>query len=531
MPKKIKIGAVIKEKLNFFAPLTEHIAGKKTVYILFAGIAAFILSIIAIQAAIFNMSYDEAFTYVAYSKYDRFFDMFVVTLANNHFLNSFLIYFTALPAPFNSFAIRLPAFIFCIIYFILSAIISTKFKNSLLCFGLLTCNYFFIHHFSVARGYGMAATLVLAGLSFLISEKNKDKNNYTAIVLLIIACVANFASFSILIALITYLWFFEYKRKLLVFSKRRNIFIAVSVTLIAIIFLNLSKDGKPLFGAYNESFTQAVTLYYLQTLIPSVQFSILFVYVLESLFVIYLVFMLIKFPQKIKFGFILAINFLIIYLSSKLLHKPYPTARVLVPYWPLLVLTAIECVEILTNKLSVSKYVITSFNVLCLVCLLCFYGAQITFKKNIFTNSEEISMETDVITNLNIADNIDKDIRPDIEFYLRKGKFYNTIPANINKLTPDTLIKTKNEIVEFYKQKKIISLYSKQNVENDFYTYNLVMNNDSVISKSINRDLFEYDIKDSICQLIILPNQINEFKRIDILNNKKLIVSLNLNSK
>jgi len=528
MPEIRKIISTIKEKLKIFAPLTEHITGKKTVYILFAVIAVFILTLIGIQASSFNMSYDEAFTYVAYSKYDRFFDMFLINLANNHFLNSFLIYFTALFAPFNSFAIRLPVFVFGIIYFILSAIISTKFRNSLLCFGLLTCYYFFIHHFSVARGYGMAATLILAGLSFLISENNKQKNNYTSIVILILACFANFASFSILIALIIYLWFFEYKKKVLVFSKKQTIFIVVSLFLITIAFLNISKEGKPLFGAYEESFTKAITFYYLKTLIPSVQFSVVFVYFLEFFFIIYLLFMLIKFPRKIKFGFILGVNFSIIYLSSHFLHKPYPTARVLVPYWPLIVLAVLECIEFVTNKLSINKYILTSFNIICLTGLLYCYSTQITFKENIFTNSEEVSIENNLINKLTISSYIDKDIRPDIEFYLRKGKFYNTIPTSLNNIKPDIVLKTKHETVRLYKDKRIVSIYLPKRNEDNFYSYNLKLNNDSSISKAINTDLFEYKIQDSICQLIILPKDIKLGKHIDVFNNKILIASFDL---
>jgi hypothetical protein len=253
--------------------------------------------------------------------------------------------------------------------------------------------------------------------------------------------------------------------------------------------------------------------------------------VLESLFIVYLVFMLIKFPSKVKFGFILFVNFLIIYLSSRLLHKPYPTARVLVPYWPLLVLAGIEFAEIITNKNLIHNYIVASFNAICLAGLLYFYCTKITFKENIFTNPEAVSMEKDVITDLNIAANIEKDVRPDIEFYLRKGKFYNTIPQSIVKLKIDTFIKTKQETIRYYKEKKIVSIYSKVEDGTNPYSYNLMLTNDSSISKSINTDLFEYEVKDSLCRLIILPNQTTELKRIDIFNNKILIVSLNLNSK
>lgn len=492
---------------------------------MFAAIAVFILTIIGIQIFTFNISYDEAFTYLSYSKYDKFFDMFLINLANNHFLNSFLIYFTSLFAPFSSVAIRLPIFVFGTIYFILSAIVSTKFRNSLLCFGLLTCYYFFISHFAMARGYGMAATLVLAGLSYLISEKNKLQNHYTALVILIIACLANFASFSILIALITYLWLFEYNRKLIVFSKKRNIFLAVSIVLIAIIFLNISKDGKPLFGAYDQPFTEAVTLYYLNTLIPFIQFPVLVAYLVEVFFIVYLIFMLIRFPHKVKFGFILGINFGIIYLSSHFLHKPYPTARVLVPYWSLIVLAVLECIEFITTKLSVNKWILTSFNMICLMGLLYAYGTSITFKESVFKDSQEVSLENDMINNLHIADHIDKDIRPDVEFYLRKGKFYNTIPSTINNLKPDTVIKTKYETVRFYKEKKIVSIYLPNNYKDNSYSYTLNFNDSSSIAKAINTELFEYNFNDSICRIIILPCDTKLLKHIDIFNNKILIAS------
>jgi len=512
-----------------FLPIVEHINFKQPIYWLFGIIAIGILSIIGIQAVTFNISYDEAYTYLSYSRYNQFFDMFASNLANNHFLNSFLIYFTSLIAPYSSWGLRLPVFIFAVFYFILSASIATKFKNSLLCFGLLTCYYFFIDHFAVARGYGMAATLTLLGFSFLMLEKDKSKNNYTAIVILIIACLANFSALSILVSVLGYLWIFEYKKKLNVFSKKQNIILIGSICVIVVAFLNVTKEGRPLFGAYNGSFTTAVTNCYLQNLFPFVQFPVSVAYVIEFVFLFYFIFAIIKFPHKAKFGIILGFNFIIIYLSSHLLHKPYPTDRVLIPYWCLIVMAILEFTEHLSAKLSLSKLVIMSFNSACLILLFFSFGKSVTLEKNIFNDSEIISFEKDMLYEVNISsyDFNKNTMRPDIEFYARKGKFYNTIPENISKLKPDTIIKTENEVLRFYKQKKIVSIYMNKEKKANSYTYDVNFNNDSsFVSQKINTDLFEYELKDSICRLILFPKEIKLLKQVVVFNNQNLIAKI-----
>ncbi len=512
-----------------FLPIVEHINFKQPSYWLFGIIAIGILSIIGFQALSFNISYDEAYTYLSYSRYDQFFDMFASNLANNHFLNSFLIYFTSLIAPYSSWGLRLPVFIFAVFYFILSARIATKFRNTLLCFGLLTCYYFFIDHFAVARGYGMAATLTLLGFSFMLLEKDKLKNNYTAIIILIISCLANFSALSILISVLGYLWIFEYKKKLNVFSKKQNIILIVSICIIVVAFLNVTKEGRPLFGAYNGSFTTAVTNCYLQNLLPFVQFPVYVAYVIEFAFIFYFLLAIIKFPGKAKFGIILGFNFIIIYLSSHLLHKPYPTDRVLIPYWPLIAFAVVEFTELLTVKLSLPKWAIMSFNSACLILLLFSFSKCVTFEKNIFNDSEKVSIEKNMLCELNIStyDFNENTMRPDIEFYARKGKFYNTIPENINKMKPDTIIKTENEILRFYKQKKIVSIYLSKEWKANSYSYNLNFHNDSsLISQKINTELFEYEFKDSICRLIILPKEIKLLKQVAVFSNQKLIAEI-----
>ena len=507
-----------------FLKIVEHINIKQPVYWLFAVIAIFILTIIGIQAFTFNISYDEAFTYLSYSRYDRFFDMFASNMANNHFLNSFFIYFTSLFAPYSTFGLRLPGLIFCLFYLILSASVATKFRNSLICFGLLTCYYFFTGHFAAARGYSMAATLTLFGFSFLLLEKDKLKNNYTSIIILIIASLANFSALSILFSVLIYLWIFEFKKKFNVFSKKQTIFLIISIIIIVAAFLNVTKEGRPLFGAYTGTFTEAVTLYYLQTFIPFFTIPVLVAFLLELSCIIYLIIAIIKFPDKAKFGIILGLNFSVVYLSAFLLHKPYPTARVLVPFWPLIALTVLEFIELISTRLIINKRMILLFNGLCLILLFFSFCNSITFKKNIFNDSESISYEKDLLSDLNISsyDLNENTIRPDIEFYLRKGNFYNTIPKNISKIKPDTIIKTEKESLKYYKQIKIVSVYLPKKWKENSYSYRLSFSNDSIAPvQKINTDLFEYEFKDSICRLIILPQGTKLLKQIDVLNNQK----------
>ena len=62
-----------------------------------------------------TMQYDEAYSYLYYGT--TLDDVRDLSLANNHPLNSFLIYLSSYFSPYNDFMIRLPNIIFLILYF------------------------------------------------------------------------------------------------------------------------------------------------------------------------------------------------------------------------------------------------------------------------------------------------------------------------------------------------------------------------------------------------------------------------------
>lgn len=144
-------------------------------YIIFCiMIIVFVLTVIKAVAA--SMTWDEAYTYIEYVKLVNFFDVNVIkdlyynSLANNHWLNTFLINVVErlTGIEYNEFLIRLPSLSFFVIYLCYVWLLFKKNYISFLTVILLCGNYYLNEFYSLARGYGMASTLILIACYFYI---------------------------------------------------------------------------------------------------------------------------------------------------------------------------------------------------------------------------------------------------------------------------------------------------------------------------------------------------------------------------
>lgn len=132
-----------------------------------------VASTFIIRAAITGITYDEAFTYLAYARplmdsptVSMASSIFWGSVANNHWLNTFGIALVcgALKIQYSEFLIRLPSVIMGCVY--LGLVLWEFYRGRLsgIQYAILTFCYYAAEFFGLARGYGMATTLVLGGI-------------------------------------------------------------------------------------------------------------------------------------------------------------------------------------------------------------------------------------------------------------------------------------------------------------------------------------------------------------------------------
>lgn len=149
---------------------------------------------VGLRAALVPLTFDEAHSFLFYALSRRF---FTVELANNHPLNTILIYVTTLFGD-SPFLIRLPNYVAGVAYFALSVSISKQTTRPLIAFTMLTAIPYLQEFFSLARGYGIASTLTLAALNRYFFTEPSSGALTRSVFLLVIASYAFYGELFIL---------------------------------------------------------------------------------------------------------------------------------------------------------------------------------------------------------------------------------------------------------------------------------------------------------------------------------------------
>lgn len=122
----------------------------------------------AVRAFTTNLTDDEAYTYINYVRAYQPLNLSWLThlyntcRANNHWLNTFLIWCTSKAlGPYSEAAIRLPNVALFAGYLVAVLAALRRGRISFLCSAFLISNYYLNEFFGLGRGYGMAAAFVL----------------------------------------------------------------------------------------------------------------------------------------------------------------------------------------------------------------------------------------------------------------------------------------------------------------------------------------------------------------------------------
>lgn len=243
---------------------------EKNKCILAAISACLMATLFIIRAAVSGITYDEAFTYLAYARpleecptIGMVENIYWGCVANNHWLNTVLIALTGriTGIDYCEFLIRLPSvFLGCCYLFVTWYCYKRKKINGSEFIFLSFC-YYMHEFFGLARGYGMATTLVLFGIllyrEWVQSNCEKHWLLLASIGFLILSAYGNSVTLVVCFCLgVTMLCHLVMQKQLLVFFRKSwaaLIILGSMFFLIVKYHFRISGEGMGLWAAESTS--------------------------------------------------------------------------------------------------------------------------------------------------------------------------------------------------------------------------------------------------------------------------------------
>lgn len=448
---------------------------------LVAGAALFAYA--TIRACTLQITIDEASTYLTYGRHELwhiYANAFQNT--NNHFLNSFLVYFSTKAFGFSLFTVRLPALLAHLMYIVFSFkfihAISNRTIVILAGIAFLHVNPYFIEFFGLARGYGLGFAMMMASMYYFLLYIKERKMSYITWSFLfaglsVYSLLILLNYFVALIAAFNFIYLQDYLKAekrpsfLLKFFDKNKAAVYVSVILYALLAVPISmvRSRNEFFGKrsnfYDDSI-QSITkmsLFGKEYFAPD--FHMLLIGIAAFIYlaiIIYAIRAMIK--QKmtplINAGFAFCLLFFIFCLSTivqfHLLEIPYLNERTALPFIPLYGVIPVFFLAYLKNRKSLQF-------VLCLlpILVLSYHFSQCAnFQKN-----REWWFERDTLTALAYIE--EHENLPDIESPDERPKFstvgwngpafhFHIIEGNLKKklLAKRIDILSKDKLPEYY---------------------------------------------------------------------------------
>ncbi len=310
-------------------------------------IAVVLAVLVAYRAWSMPITHDEASTWLNYrhlNVWSCLSNPACWGTANNHWLNTLLLQWSAFLFGSAPFALRLPNVLAGVGYIFCAVLISTRYTNnkSLQCAGLLLlCGHvYLLDFFSLARGYGMMASGVIWGIYAMLRYIEKYEVRWLVISLstLTMGILANFTTLLpwAVIGLSWALWLLISKKFYLLF---RHGLIWIVHALILIALLNyplkaLAKSGEFQWGSMD--IWQMTTDLMINLLYGARAFGVNSV--LYSLIVLFgfavLIFCIALLKKKLPgrdavflMALLLVLNFFVIYLFQKITGSFAPIGR------------------------------------------------------------------------------------------------------------------------------------------------------------------------------------------------------------
>ena len=303
---------------------------------IFIFLSSFVLALLLCSKAnLTALTYDEAYTFF---KYVLNKDIFSTSLANNHPLNTATIISTTTFGE-GVLSVRLTNILFGLGYLVISCLVSVRSKLPVLTFFILTlCPYLF-EFFTLARGYGLAASLVFAALATYFYLYDDKRAILISTALLVLASYAYYPVVTLSAVFVSVIGFKEWKNGNRLYSRASVYLLGICSIFPIWAMKQVSSTGKPLYGIIDYSATDVLfTGFGFQSLLNPDETSLgvvafLFVF-LPILFAPFL-------GKKTKTLSLMVLVFVVVFFAAAFLSgRPLPTHRLLIPFAPLLLMAA-----------------------------------------------------------------------------------------------------------------------------------------------------------------------------------------------
>jgi len=329
-------------------------------------IAIFYSVILVLKGFLNPIVYDEAYTFLNYVLTKDFFN---AGIANNHYLNTILIAVTTIFSKTELF-VRLPNIFFGIAYVFSCCYLVKDLKYKYTSIFLLISSPRLFEYFSLGRGYGIAASLILLGMIIYFKTDLKYKYFIASLLLLL-------ASLSISIYLIVFIVFQIIQLREELKNKKNIIFLIVLqpiVLNIAYLTFLISESGKPLYGYEYIGFD--FLIFDLSGMLESFYFYNVYLQSIFFLFFSYLIFKNIKTNKKLFFkneNLIFIFSIISLIVLPVIFSKPFPGGRVLIPILPLFFIFISNLLEAIDIKKK-WRFLLIVFFILNFILSLKFYS-------------------------------------------------------------------------------------------------------------------------------------------------------------
>jgi hypothetical protein len=480
----------------------------------------FVLGVIVFQAATLELSYDEAYTYMNTGRIQDFWKMYQFRIANTHVLNSLLMTVTTLFTPYSDFAIRLPNVLSAACYLSIAIAFSKRFKHQLLIVGLLSLFYFQVSFMSLGRGYGIAAMFLLAALFVYHSKESFKRYHIWIAFLFVLAFYSNYVAIAPIAATAIFIFFYDYQRKFPEFKKKELRWLIGLFVVGLYGFFSVTLKGKPLYGAYEKGFFEAIPFEYLFLFLGGENPLTLGAVTVLSLAFLVAILVLFVLKKGIRFGIITILTFIIVALMAAVGDKPLPTGRVLIPFWPLLVLSIAELLELIPVKKKVSGYLLRVGNLGIFVLLIYNFLGQFQYQKYLVSSQSKWKIPITALANYQPLEN------PSNKYYIQKDICYNITPTRLQAYSSETIMDENGVSLALYPDLSLIEMKTG-NLDPYESISGAVWKGDSLIySSNFPFNELVYEGENEITRLFPLP--VFEFDRIELVDGEmQLIYTIN----
>jgi hypothetical protein len=305
---------------------------------------------------------------------------------------------------------------------------------------------------ALARGYGMSATFMLAAF-FVYKNKEQFKSYYIWVAFLFILAV--YASYVAIVPfgiMMIYMFVLDFNFKIPEVPIKTKRWIIGLSGLALYGFYSVTKAGKPLYGAYTQTFFEAIPQDVLNRFFNTNEISLQIVTAVTIFIAITILVFAFIYRNQNPIGVVTVVSFLAIFTVAWIGGKPLPTGRVLVPYWPLFVFSIIEIIEILFQKIRLPKIAIRTLNVILLGFLIQNFSTQTHLKKHLTSETQQWKKP------INIMAGYGKEIYPHDSYYLEKNWQHDIIPNQLKVINPDNTIQLALVTFNVYDDLRLITL-------------------------------------------------------------------------